>query len=593
MSKAPKAAAGGDRLQLVGLALLGLLALGLPLLRQPAPRRMLVGLLGSPWLLWALGLLLALLVVALGVAGWLLGRRAIRYGRGPALLYGTRGRRPVLVAMDRRSRTAPHTLITGKSGVGKSKYAATNAVQTAEHGASIFMIDPAEELVMDTLCLNPAVLAAKGVVFIWPGADTSVVPRVFPWNLLHTGPGREPWRVAGALTDNFKAIWKLNDQNTIIIDTLKHTIWALAGAGYTLLEAPLFLQDAAFRAYIVGRAQIPEVTFWVANKYNMLSDSARMKQAETTLVRLARFYVNPHLKRMIGCGVSDPVYRAAYHAATGQAPAASHDLGDMVNDGWHVLCALPWNELQDDQFVVAALIQSTALQAIFRRKPNAATNPQTELFLDEVAAYESSAIWAILAYQRKYGANLTLSSQSIRQASERLQLEARTNCNTKIVFATDDTTDAHASAKMLFAFDPGAVKRTRAGKEQHLSLAEQTALHEEAILSLPKRHYLLKVTDGGPALTVRTPEYLPAEPGVLSENHQEKVRAAARAALTAGHRRIPPGLPPDQIDAELAWRTDWLRRQAFLPGGQVIPIPGPVQPVDVELPPDLLTFEDD
>ncbi|HEU4326939.1 MAG TPA: hypothetical protein VFS21_27615 [Roseiflexaceae bacterium] len=477
---------------------------------------------------------------------------AIDYGRTVA------DGRPVLVSPEARQK---HQLVFGGSGSGKSKFVAVQAAQDALSGAALAVIDPHEELVSDILCAAGDLLAGRGAILLWPEGPTK---RIYPWNPLWTGPGRAPWQAADLVVAAVKRVWGLDDRNTYILDVLKHTCWALAGAGWTLLEGSRFLTDIQFRAYIAARADIPAVTAWV-RAFDAKPAREQVMLTQTTLVRLNRLLGNPHLSCFVGCGVTDPAYLAALRSQ-GVGAVAGCDLVAELNRGVHLFAAVPKRVYGEDQYLVAGLIQSAILTAALLRRPNDPAMPAIQLYLDEAGQYTTAeGLGRLLAEARKYRLSATVAMQGPQQAEAELTEELERNTAIKTVFATDHPEEAATAATILYRYDPSAVKldsRERikpgegqpareVGHFQTYSPHEQHAYRAGEILGLPARQYVLKVRGAGETpLLVRTPDYTPRlELG-------EAVRLLQR-------RRVGPVVSAAQIDQELAARHQWLEAQGY------------------------------
>lgn len=461
-------------------------------------------------------------------------------------------RRPVAIHPSVRQ---AHQLVTGGSGTGKSKFLATQAAQSALLGATIGMVDPHEELVSDLLMSSADVLAERGCVILWPEGPSQ---RILPWNPLQTSAIRPAWQAADLVVAAVKRVWGLSDANTFIIDVLKHTCWALAAAGWTLLEGPRFLTDADFRLWVADEGDVPEVQDWVA-AFNAKPPRDREGLITTTLVRLNRLRANPHLARLVGAGATNPLYRAALRTA-GIAPVEAIDLTALINRGHHLLAVVPKRVFQEDQFVVAGLIQSAILTAVLDRRPNDPAMPAIDLYLDEAAAYATGAgLGTLLAQARKYKVSAFVAMQGIHQAEEDLQAELKTNTAIKTIFGTDHEQEAAQAARMLWPYRPEAVKTdsrekvstehgTREqGQLQFYSPTEQYAYYAGQIMTLPPRQYVLKARGSGiDPLVCRTPDYRPRFHDLMT------------AFQTATRLAITPSIGAAPLDAELAFRQRWL-----------------------------------
>jgi hypothetical protein len=80
----------------------------------------------------------------------------------------------------------------------------------------------------------------------------------------------------------------------------------------------------------------------------------------------------------------------------------------------------------------------------------------------------------------------------------------------------------------------------------------QPARHASRIMQLPNRHYMLKVRGAGEPEVVYTPDYT---------GPFELLPATHRATMM----QVAPLVNPDALDAELAWRWQWLEARQYDP----------------------------
>jgi hypothetical protein len=320
------------------------------------------------------------------------------------------------------------------------------------------------------------------------------------------------------------------------------TTWALAATGWTLLEAQRFLTNKPFRTYVTEQANIPQISAWVKN-FDARPHKEQIELTTTTIVRLNRLSANPHLQRMIGCGVTDARYVAARRAA-GLPILSGVDLGEHINAGHHVFVVVPRRIFGEDQYLVAGLAQSVMLEATLRRRPNDPAMPELSAYLDEAAAHATDArLRVMLAQARKYKFSATVAVQGLHQAEPNLAEQLRSNTAIKVVFATDNPDEAQSSATMLYGYKPLAVKQDsrqrvedrEVGQFQTYSPLEQRAFHASRIMQLPARHYILKVRGAGEPVVAFTPDYTPVVE--LLARHPPRYHEAGRVPGQPGCAR--------------------------------------------------------
>jgi hypothetical protein len=233
---------------------------------------------------------------------------------------------------------------------------------------------------------------------------------------------------------------------------------------------------------------------------------------------------NPHLQRLVGLGVTDPVYRDSCWRDTGRRLAAPADLGGAIDGGTHLLVALPREAVGELQPLFAALILDTVASVVLRRKPNS-SGIQTEFFLDEFSAYIPDSFGQLLAQVRKFRGTIHLYAQGSYQAPAALRDEILNNTAVKLYGITDHPGEAKAAAS--------------------LTLQESSLFH-----ALQERMFVLKVRGRAESIPLVTPTFHPR-------------CSLLQASAIATQRTRTPTVAISQADEELAWRRQWIAEGGY------------------------------
>ena len=422
-----------------------------------------------------------------------------------------------------------------------SYLAAHIARKAVIEGRSLVVLDP-HATMLDLVLMGAADdLMRQGVVLLYPGSGYH---RIVPWNPLYVPAGETPQRVAGRFMGACARMWNLSMERTPRIwSALSMSSAALAAAGWTPLEIVRFLEDARFRGYICKHANLDFVTAW-AEKFNDKTDLQQEELVESTIGRFRMLATTPVLQHLVGFGITDGGYRAAFRARTGRLPAPPADLATAVNVGAHLLVALPEAIVGEYQFFVAALILDAVVRAVQTRDPKALT-VHTDLVIDEIGRLASLApnLVTVLAEGRKYGCVANVFGQGRYQAgSERLQKELDGNTAIKLFGQTDLTEEAAAAGRMA---------SVRAAREW-----------EERVRKLREREFLL-VTGGQEPVILRTPEY--------------RLRFAEAEAYALATAWSPlPSIAIQDAAEEMAFREMYLKTHGYDGADSTLPAPRPL-----------------
>lgn len=420
-----------------------------------------------------------------------------------------------------RVRDARHHLhVVGATGSGKSTLLARLALDDADAGRGLVLIDPKGDLVTDVLARLPRSAVDRVVLF---DADSRARPPCL--NPLDTGEhGRE--LAVENLVSVFRRIhaayWGPRTDDIMRAACL--TVAAQPGVA-TLTDMPKLLVDPAFRDRLTGALTDPILRgFW--QWYDQLSDAARAQAVSPLMNKLRAFLLRPFVRDALAAG------------------ASTVDMSAVL-DGGICLVRIPKGSLGDETTrLVGSLTVAAAWHATTARAGIAERDRRdASLVVDECHNFLNLpyAIEDMIAEARALRLSLTLAHQHLGQLNRELREGLSTNARTKIYFT--------------------------AGPEDARDLARHTAPHvtEHDLAHLGAFHAAARlVVDGAEtaAFTLRTRPLPPAVPGRAAEIRRA-VRPIVAAPVAPDEQPQPAGRPAaalidlgKEIDGEIDGDSD-------------------------------------
>lgn len=373
--------------------------------------------------------------------------------QGSALLgrvdYHNDHRRVCIDANDRL-----HTLIVGKSGVGKSTLMHNLTAHDCQTDAGICVIDPHGDLINDVLSTIPS--RRTNDVVLMDVADRSQPVTFNP--LYCTDPLQRPL-IASSLLSALKKVFGFDETNAPrLINTLRYTLLAiLEKSSTTLLDVSRMLKDKRFRNHVTANLSDAEVrSFWLDEVANW-TPCYENETMPAILNKLGQFTANPITRAIL----ADPV--------------GSLNIRQAMDRQQIVLVSLSQGLIGEDAAALLGSLLVAGIQqaAMSRADLGKETRTRFYLYVDEYLVFVNESLGSILSQARKYGLYLTAAQQFIPPDQAALMAAMFGNISTLVCFQV--------------AFDDAQVLADQLGEP----------LTPTDLISLPKYHAVTRLAIRG------------------------------------------------------------------------------------------------
>lgn len=336
------------------------------------------------------------------------------------------GSRETPVYLPNSSRTA-HTLITGKTEVGKSSLMHHMIHADIAAGRGLCLIDPHRDLVTGVLRYSiPAHREADVVVLDLQNwiDDRLYLPGINP---IAQDPSMDADSAANQILTLFNRLYD-DFEDKKMAETFNSALMTLAAdPGATLLDLRRLFRDPDYRAQLVECSDDEIISeFWEA--YEGMRETQQQAIAEPVLWRLRRFY-NNKLLRAITCN-PEPL-----------------PLQRWIAENRIVLVSL----LADERHIPEAerhLLGAALLAQIEMAATAGAITGSYMLYVDETQEFVTTSLSKMLAQVRKRGLAMTLAHQYLKQLAGNTLDAAMGNVANIISFEVGDP-DARALAPYM------------------------------------------------------------------------------------------------------------------------------------------------
>jgi hypothetical protein len=297
-----------------------------------------------------------------------------------------------------------HSYIIGKSGTGKSKYIAGQAVQDIINGEGVCMLDPHGDLIEDVLKRVPPE-RAEDVIHFAP-ADTE---RPLGINLLEYDR-RYPEQKTFVVNEMIKIFDKLYDLKStggpMFEQYMRNAMLLVMGdpaSGSTLMEIPKVLSDPDFRKRKMEKCDDPTVVdFW-------------KKEAEKAGGEAALANIVPYITSKLTTFISNDTMRPII-----AQQESAFNLRDVMDGQKILLVDLSKGKLgeMNAHLLGMILVGKILMSALSRTDIPAENRKDFYLYIDEFQNFTTDSICSILSEARKYNLNLTMAHQYLGQLSQ-------------------------------------------------------------------------------------------------------------------------------------------------------------------------------
>lgn len=341
-----------------------------------------------------------------------------------------------------------HMSLLGTTGSGKSTFLRNLALQAYALGSTVIVIEPHGDLILDEkegilASLPPEAL--RDVVLVNLNADWP--PQI---NLATTGLGAGADAAVNTAMSCIRVAedsgWSAAVRMREMLENALLLLLAVYEGNASMVHLQRFFSDDGYRRSVVAQAP-PQAAesrdYWkrMIDKFDAKSKGkgGDDESMEVPMRRISLFLRDARFRRSLAL------------------PALGNELriAPLMDSVRPKLLLVP---LQGDKLgesvkrVFGTLFMQMVTNAFMARADqSAATRRTTLVLIDEFADMAGSEVGAIvrllLAQARKFGASLTLATQSINQLPTEVKTELRSNTNIKVVLRTSGRDDAREAVQ--------------------------------------------------------------------------------------------------------------------------------------------------
>ena len=297
-----------------------------------------------------------------------------------------------------------HSYYLGRSGSGKSTLLMQHAIDAINAGEGLCFVDPHGDAVDTLLQFIPPRRRQDTILFDPTGDVVSFNPLDGIADIDQT---------ADALLYAFRDIWRFNDVSTPTFDeyVLHALLTLLQTKNPTLLGIVPLLTDEAYRAKLLD--QIDDsflLAFW--GQFDAMSAKERRDEIRSTKNKLNTMTIDRRLRRTLG------------------QPRTAFSMADALT-GKLLLIRLPQGQLGINKTRLLGMLMLSQLHiATYTRE----TREPFSVFIDEAHHFQGMALMELLSGARKFGIELHVSHQYLRQLTPAMRDALIGNTTNRYIF---------------------------------------------------------------------------------------------------------------------------------------------------------------
>lgn len=306
-----------------------------------------------------------------------------------------------------------HMYIVGKTGTGKSSLLAQMAISDINQGNGLAIIDPHGDLA-ETLLSHIPKERINDVIYFNPSDGEH--PIAFN-PLAHISLGSH-YLVVSGLISVFKKIYA-EFWGPRLEHILRYSFYTLLEYPHgTLLDVPTLLTNAEFRKHVLSFCTQEQIrTFWTT-EFDKYSPHFRSEAIAPILNKMSQFLTNLPLRNIVGQVHNTFRFR------------------EIMDHGKILIVNLSKGKLGED---TSSLLGSMITTMIFLAAMNRANISEDQrrpfyFYVDEFHNFMTLSFANILSEARKYGLNLVLAHQYVKQLQEPVRDAIFGNVGTMIAF---------------------------------------------------------------------------------------------------------------------------------------------------------------
>ncbi len=291
-----------------------------------------------------------------------------------------------------------HMYVVGSTGMGKSEFLKSMAIQDIEAGRGVCFIDPHGDSADDLLDYVPE-NRIKDVVYFDP--DDLQYPIAF--NVMEGIGFDYRHLVASGLVGVFKKIWGEEAWSGRMEYILNNTILALLEyPGSTLLGINRMMSGKEYRKKVVANITDPIVKSFWTDEFAKYADKFATEATAAIQNKVGQFTSNNVIRNILG------------------QPKSKINIRKIMDEGKILIVNVSKGKIGEDasRLLGAFLITKIQLAAMSRVDTPEAERRDFYLYVDEFQNFATESFANILSEARKYHLSLVMAHQYIKQMEE-------------------------------------------------------------------------------------------------------------------------------------------------------------------------------
>ena len=306
-----------------------------------------------------------------------------------------------------------HMYIVGKTGTGKSSLLAQMAIADINQGNGLAIIDPHGDLA-ETLLSHIPKKRINDVIYFNP--SDSEYPIAF--NPLAHVPLGSHYLVVSGLISVFKKIYA-EFWGPRLEHILRYSFYTLLEYPHgTLIDVPTLLTNVEFRKYVLSFCTQKQIrTFWT-NEFDTYSPHFRAEAIAPILNKMSQFLINLPLRNIVGQVKNSFRFR------------------EIMDQRKILIVNLSKGKIGEDTSSLLGSMITTMIFLAAMSRANVSEDQRKPFYfyVDEFHNFMTLSFANILSEARKYGLNLVLAHQYVKQLQEPVRDAIFGNVGTMIAF---------------------------------------------------------------------------------------------------------------------------------------------------------------
>jgi DNA segregation ATPase FtsK/SpoIIIE-like protein len=308
-----------------------------------------------------------------------------------------------------------HMYVVGSTGMGKSEFLKSMAIQDIEAGRGVCFIDPHGDTAEDLLDYVPEE-RIKDVIYFDP--DDLQNPIAF--NVMEAVGGFDYRHlVASGLLGVFKKIWGVEAWSGRMEYILNNTILALLEyPDSTLLGINRLMSSKDYRKKVVNNVKDPIVKAFWTDEFAKYADKFATEATAAIQNKVGQFASNNVIRNILGQSKS------------------KIDIRKIMDEGKILIVNVSKGKIGEDasRLIGAFLITKIQLAAMSRVNIPEPERRDFYLYVDEFQNFATESFASILSEARKYHLSLVMAHQYIKQMEEHVMDAVFGNVGTIVSF---------------------------------------------------------------------------------------------------------------------------------------------------------------